>query len=396
MKIIGIICEYNPFHFGHAGHIIKTRKIVGENECAVVCVMSGNFVQRGDLAVFDKHARAEAAVRCGADLVIELPTPYALLSAEGFAKAGVYILENMGVCGYISFGSETGLLKPLMQVAHAMDSDEANIRTKKWLEKGLTYALARQKAINEMPRLDSAVLSTPNNLLGIEYLRALSAISSSMKPITVNRTGGEHEGDSPYAASACRNKLLAGTEPWEFIPSEAASIFANELEKGLGPVSIKRCESAILSRLRIYKNYGKLAGATEGLENRLMRHARKEPTVEEILEKVKTKRYVMSRLRRMLLCASLDITAEYTKNPPPYIRVLAMNEIGMGILKDMRKKSKLPIITKPASVLKLDSFAIKMFHKETEATDLYSLAYKNENERTGGKEWLQSPIVVSE
>ena len=204
MKIIGIICEYNPFHLGHDGHIKKSIKIFGEEECAVIGVMSGNYVQRGDLAIFNKHARAEAAVRSGADLIVELPTPYALSSAEGFARGGVHILESTGICQYISFGSEVGSIEPLGRVANALKSDEADIWTKKWLDTGLPYAKARQKAADEILGEDSEVLASPNNLLGIEYMLALSATNSSITPVTVNRTGGAHDGNSPYAASTLR------------------------------------------------------------------------------------------------------------------------------------------------------------------------------------------------
>ena len=396
MKIIGIICEYNPFHLGHQGHIEKTIKMFGEDECAIIGVMSGNYVQRGDLAIFNKHARAEAAVRCGADLIIELPTPFALSSAEGFARAGVHILDSTGVCEYISFGSEAGSIEPLHKVANALNSDEADILTKKWLITGLPYAAARQKAADEILGAGSAILASPNNLLGIEYIIALSAINSTITPVTVSRTGGMHDGDSPYAASTLRKMLTGGEEPWAFMPDYAADVYKKEISLGRGPVSIKHCESAILSRLRIYESYDELFGASEGLEHRIIKHAKKESTIDAILRKTKTKRYVMSRLRRMMLCASLNITKDDVKNPPPYIRVLAMNKTGMRILKDMRKRSKLPIITKPASVHKLDSFAANMFFKEVAATDLYTLAFSNENERIGGGEWLESPRIINQ
>jgi len=394
MKTVGIICEYNPFHFGHAGHIEKTRKMFGDSECAVIGVMSGNFVQRGDFAVFNKHARAEATLRCGVDLVIELPTPYVLTSAEGFARAGVHLLDSTGVCDYISFGSESGDIEPLLQVANALNSDKANNLTKNRLDTGLSYAAAKQKAVDEILGKASKALKSPNNLLGIEYLIALSVLNSSIKPITVKRTGGEHDRDSGYAASLLRKELLTGSMPWEFIPNHASDVYIKEIASGRGPVSLKYCESAIIARLRQYDNYDKLAGASEGLGFRFAKFAKSEPTIDKILTGTKTKRYVMSRLRRMVLCAALDITVDDIINPPPYIRVLAMNKNGMKLLKKMRKSSKLPVITKPASVLKLNDDAKKMFLKEAACTDLYTIAYPDENERTGGGEWLESPPVI--
>ena len=188
--------------------------------------------------------------------------------------------------------------------------------------------------------------------------------------------------------------MLHGFMPWESIPNHASDVYIKEIASGRGPVFMKQCESAIIARLRMYDNYEELTGASEGLGFRLARYARSEPTIEKILERTKTKRYVMSRLRRMKLCAALNITADDVKNPPPYIRVLAMNKNGMKLLNKMRKTSKLPIITKPASVLKFNDDVIKMFNKEAECTDLYTLAYPNENERIGGGEWLESPRVI--
>ena len=393
MKTVGIISEYNPFHLGHLGHIEKTMGLIG-GECAIVSVMSGNFVERGDFSVFNKHARAEAAVRCGVDLVLELPSQYALSSAEGFARAGVHILDSLGVCEYISFGSESGDVAPLKAVADTLVTPEANALMKKCLERGLSYASARQKAADAILGAGSQVLSEPNNLLGIEYLIALSENGSSMRPLTVKRTGGAHDGESGYSASALRKMLLCGEEPWEFMPDQAAAVYKKEISEGRGPVSMKQCESAIMSRLRAFDNYAKLLGASEGLGNRFMKCAFTEPTLDGVLEKAKTKRYAMSRLRRMMVCACLNISETDAKKTPPYIRVLAMNGTGMRVLKDAQTKAKLPIITKPASVQRLDGRCAEVFNNESAATDFYVLAYPDENERRGGGEWRKSPLVV--
>jgi len=412
---VGIICEYNPFHYGHEAHIKETKRLLG-GQCAVICVMSGNFVQRGDFAVYNKHARAEAAVRSGADLVIELPTPYALCSAEGFARAGVFLLDSLGVCDFISFGSETGSIEMLEEAAKALVLPEAASIMRKWLEQGLPYALARQKAADELMGARSQVLKKPNNLLGIEYLIAISSLKSGLTPITVARTGGEHDGVSGYSASAVRGMLLSGIlnggaqsmpggtsgqsalldkggELSLRVPHTALGVYENETAEGRGPVSIKHCELAILSRLREMDDYSKLPGVSEGLEHRFLKYSRQEATVAAILDKVKSKRYVMSRLRRMLLCACLNITADDCAELPPYIRVLAMNSSGMKVLKEARKKAKLPIITKPASARGLGAQAVNLFCKEAVATDFYVLAYTGEKHRRGGSEWQTSPIV---
>ena len=393
MRTAGIICEYNPFHLGHAGHIEKTRKELGA-DCAIVCVMSGNFVQRGDFASFNKHARAGMAVRCGADLVIELPVPYALSSAQSFARAGVYILDRLGICDYISFGSESGDLAALIEAAEAIASDEAEAAIREWLKKGLPYASAQQKAADAVLGARSVVFRSPNNLLGVEYIKAVAALGSGLKPIAVNRTGGEHDGDSGFSASSIRKMLLRGEEPWEFLPQAAVIACKEEIAAGRGPVSMEKCELAVLSRLRVMPDWSKLPDATEGLDRRFFRFAASEPTVGAILERVKTKRYAMSRLRRMLMCACLGITAEDSTRLPPYARVLAMNRTGIRLLKMAGETTRIPVITKPASVHKLSGRAADLFRIEAAATDFYTLGYQSESNRSGGQEWRQTPLVL--
>ena len=395
MKTVGIICEYNPLHMGHIFHVNKTRSILGA-DCAVVCIMSGNYVQRGDFAVFNKHARAEAAVRCGADLVVEMPSPYALSSAERFAAAGVHILDSLGLCDYISFGSESGDLDALFEIAEAIVTERANELVKEGLRKGIPYASALQYAADTVLGTRSKALQSPNNLLGIEYLKAITAYRSSLRPLTIKRIGGEHDGDTGFSASALRKKFLLGEEPWAFMPCTASGVYKKEIAEGRGPISMRLYELAMLSRLRAKVDYFKLSDASEGLDRRFSRFAEYEPTIAKLLESVKTKRYAMSRIRRMMMCACLGITAATTQNPPPYIRVLAMNRTGKKLLKAARESAKLPIITKPASAKKVHGRVAEMFAIEAAATDFYTLAYQGEDERSGGQEWRQGPIVVDE
>ena len=393
MKTVGIICEYNPLHKGHQWHIEETRRIIG-GEAAVICVMSGNFVQRGDFAIFNKHARAKMAICGGADLVIELPAAYTLQSAEGFARAGVYILDRLGICDYLSFGSEAGDIEVINDAALAISSEKAQLLTREWLEKGISYASAQQKAADAILGKRADVFSSPNNVLGIEYIKALKRYDSNIQPITVKRTGGDHDSDTGYSASALRKSFLSGSLPAALMPETALAISKEEIEAGRSPVSMKRAELAILFRLRSMKDFTDVPGISEGLESRFMRYAKRGSSVASILSGVKTKRYTMSRLRRMLVNASLGIRVDDTKDDPPYARVLAMNSTGKNLLAKARKKTKLPIITKPASVYGLNEAAVKLFELEAAATDLYVLAYQNEEERVGGQEWLRSPIVT--
>jgi len=356
--------------------------------------MSGNYVQRGDFAIMNKHARAKMAVLNGANLVIELPAPYALLSAEGFAKAGVYILDKIGVCDFISFGSESGNIGMLRYAAHASQSEEMQRYIRKWLDKGLSYASAQQKAADTVLGERADVFRSPNNLLGIEYIKALEAYGSPMRALTVRRTGGEHDSDTGYSATALRKSLIRKSVPLELMPGSAAAVCMEELISGRAPVYMKQNEPAVISRLRAVTDYSVFPFVSEGLERRFKKYAAEEPTIVSILEKVKTKRYTMSRLRRLLMCAVLGIKAEDSQEPPPYIRVLAMDTTGMKLLGVARKKSELPILTKPASVHKLPERASKLFRLESAATDFYVLAYRDEEQRRGGQEWRQPPVIV--
>ena len=226
LKAAGIICEYNPFHIGHQTHIAETKRALG-NGYAVVCAMSGNFVQRGEPAIFNKHTRAEAAVRCGADLVLEIPSPYALTSSQGYAEAGVGILAALGACEYISFGSESGDINELRSVANALSSENTGVQIKAMLGKGIAYAQAVQMVIDDMLGESAALLKSPNNLLGIEYIRAIKKTDSHVKPITFKRTGGAHDGDSGNSASAIR-RLLHGGEIGDGFGSECGVECDNE------------------------------------------------------------------------------------------------------------------------------------------------------------------------
>jgi len=408
VKIVGVICEYNPFHLGHAAHIENTRFLLG-GDAGVICVMSPNFVQRGDFAVFNKHARAKMAILSGADLVLELPTPFALSSAESFAMGGVYILEKLGICDYISFSSESGNVESLKTAAQVALSDDFRENLRPWLSRGVSYATALQKAAEAVMGADADVFSTPNNVLGIEYIKAINELSSKMEPITMRRVGGEHDSDTGFSASAVRLRLReAGAETGcktgqrnrppvllDLLPESSLSVCEDEIRLGRGPVFIESAEQAVLSRLRAVEDFSEILNTSGGLEHKFAKLAKTEPTIEDILRGAKSKRFVMSRLRRILICAALGITKEYTENPPPYIRVLAASKVGTDMLGSMRKKASLPIITKPASVYKLGGFAEQMFKFEASATDLYSLAYQDVPGRAGGSEWRVSPFISS-
>ncbi|MBR5381569.1 MAG: nucleotidyltransferase family protein [Oscillospiraceae bacterium] len=394
MKIAGIVCEYNPFHAGHARHIEETRRALPP-DAGVVCVMSGSFTQRGSPAVFRKHVRAKAAVLGGADLVLELPLPWALSSAERFAFGGVSLLDKLGVCTHLSFGSECGDLEALNKAAAAASSEEGKKRTLENLGRGVSYAAARAEAMKALGA-DGSVFSEPNDTLAVEYLRALHAVGSPMAPLAVRRAGDRHDAPDGLSGRALRERLCAGEDISPFVPPEAMRLYAGELDAGRAPVVPEAMEAAVLARLRSMtdEEFAALPDATEGLDRRFMRAARTEPDILSFLAAVKTKRYALSRLRRMLCCAYLGVRAGDADGTPPYARVLAANGKGTEILAEAARRGKLPVLTKPAEVRSMDARAQRIFGLEAHATDLFSLAFPNVSERRGGQEWRLSPIIL--
>ena len=397
MNTCGIVAEYNPFHAGHAYHIAETRKLLGE-DTAIVCAMSGNFVQRGEAAAFSKNARAKAAVRCGADLVLELPLPWAVSSAEGFARGAVGMLAATGVVTHLSFGSESGELKELQQAEEMLRLPEFKDYFSVEVSGGLSFAVARQRAVEKLARKNMDVFSTPNNILAIEYLKAIHTYDLPLTPVTVARAGAGHDSGETSelpSASFLREKLAVGEEIGVFLPAAAAEVFSEEAAAGRGPVLPAALETAMISRLRMLPKsaFGDLPDAGEGLGNRLYRAVRSESSVQGILESAKSKRYAMSRLRRMLLCAALGITYADCRGMPPYLRVLAANERGLVLLREMQEKATVPVITKPAEIRALDSRTQHIFELESSATDLYVLGFTAEPEKAGDRDWRISPCI---
>ena len=392
MNIAGIICEYNPFHMGHMYQIERIRALLGD-DTAVVCAMSGNFTQRGEPAVFEKHARAEAAVRCGADLVIELPYNCTVASAERFARGGVETLSALGICTHLSFGSECGDITALEKTAQCVMSHDMDVLIKKHLRAGDTYAAARQRAAYELLGEGAAVLEKPNNTLAVEYIKALRDTRSPIKALTVKREGDAHD-TGECSGKALRELLLSGGEPWSVIPLPAAQVFKREIAAGRGPVGLEDMEAAIMAQLRRREDFSDVPDASEGLDMRMKRLARTAPTVQELIDAVKTKRYTRSRISRMVMCAYLGITQSQVKRPPEYISVLAMNERGMELLRLAAEHISLPLITKPASAKRLDERGRRAFEQQAMGTDLYTLAYPARAQRYGGQEWTRGPVIV--
>ena len=371
MNISGIIAEYNPFHSGHARQIAETRRRLGE-DAAVVCAMSGNWVQRADCAIADKWTRAALALKGGADLVLELPTPWAISSAEGFARGAVEVLSAAGVVDTLSFGSESGSLEALRAAAACLDSPD--------------YPAARQAAVRALIGPAADVLSAPNNNLAVEYLRALPG---SMEAVAIPRAGAGHDqapAEGFASASWLRDRLRAGnpdaaapylTEPWTWETAD-----------------LGRCERAILARLRsmTLEQAEALPDSGDGLAARLLAAGKAAGSLEEVYALTKTRRYTHARVRRLVLWAFLGLTAADRPEHVPYLRVLGFNDRGRAVLREMWKYARLPILTKPAHVRTLSPAARRLFELEDRCTDLYGLCLSAVT--PGGREWKTNPAIL--
>ena len=400
MSVIGIVGEYNPFHYGHKHHIAETKRILGE-DCPVVCAMSGDFIQRGEAAVYSKFARAEAAVRSGVDLVLELPPAWALSSAEGFARGAVGLLGSIGVVTHLSFGSECGEVEPLETLAEILLDPliGADIRRELEAQEGIPFAAARQRAVAKRAGELSGQLETPNNILAVEYIKAVYEQGLSIKPVTVQRFGSGHDKISESghkSAAEIRRALANGADISASVPGSAYEIYRREDKLGRGPVLMENLESAMISRLRMLPDsaFAALPDAGEGLNNRLARAAREESGLDAVISAAKSKRYALSRIRRMVMCAVLGISADMSRETPPYARVLAANARGCALLRDMEGKARIPVITKPAAVKELGAECREVFDRSSSAHDLYVLGYSAKEERRGGADWRTSPKIV--
>ena len=304
MKIVGIICEYNPFHSGHKKQFDMIRQNFGE-DCAIVCLMSGNFVQRGHPAIFDKSLRVQAALSCGADLVLELPVTCALSSAEGFAAGGVEILS--GFCDYLCFGAETGNEESLMNTAKLLLSPAFPPVLRACLETGISFPAAREQAVEKLGG-NHELLKNPNDILAVEYCKAILSQGSAMRPFPIHRGGDYHtaEADPNNPSATSIREMLTSMEDWaNYVPANVYDLYWSSSVH-----TLKNGEQAILYRLRTMtdEEFEALPYGSEGLWRRFMHACRKYATLEEILNAVKTKRYTRTRLDRMVMCAFLGIT----------------------------------------------------------------------------------------
>jgi len=374
LETVGIICEYNPLHKGHQKQLAHVRATVGPDG-GIVCLMSGNFVQRGSPAIVDKMRRAKAAVLCGADLVLELPVVYALSSAEGFAFGGVGILS--GFCQKLCFGAATADAEQLMALAQALLSPAFFENLRSQLDKGLSFPATRQAVLQAMG-IDASPLEQPNNILAVEYCKAILSQGCDLEPMVIHREGSYHAAqanDENPSATAVRMQMLHGGSWQEYIPAQAAHCFLDAPLHAIAPA-----ERAILAKLRCMTDaeFEALPYGSEGLWRKLMHAARSEATLDGILAAVKSKRYTRSRLDRMLMCAFLGITKRELETKAPYVRVLAFNDRGREILRQARLTGDFPNIGQ--------SMEHPYQALENRCSDLYGLFSLNGPEAPGAEE----------
>ncbi|NLT58438.1 MAG: nucleotidyltransferase family protein [Clostridiales bacterium] len=386
MRIAGIVCEYNPIHSGHLYHLEETRRA---GYGGIVCVMSGHYVQRGEPAILHKWARAEAAVRCGASLVVELPSVYALRSAEGFAQAAVSLL---GACGVqaVSFGSECGDAGRLMDLAALLCSAPFEARLQALLTQQLPYAAARVRAAEELGG-EGALLRAPNNNLGVEYGKAMLRMGGKLEAFTVKRQGATHDeqgGGLHISASRMRRALLQGGQALvlHHTPAQALPV----LERAMAEVGLAdplRLETALLAHLRRQApaDFLDLPDVSGGLEHRLTAAVREATTLQQAIDAVRSATVTKSRARRIFLRSFLGLTRQTCAGPPDYLRVLAFDRTGRELLRRIKAAGTLPLITKAAQ-------REDLLRREAGLTDLYMLAV--ERRQPCGLEYRCSPVYV--
>lgn len=394
----GIVAEFNPFHNGHK-YLIDKIKNSGDGENTVTVVMSESFVQRGECACLSPNARTKMALECGADLVLSLPVTYATASAERFALGGLSVLGGLGCVEALAFGAECGNTEMLKKCAGVLVSDELSEALEKYLNEGVSFPVARQKAVEEIRGKEVAeIISSPNNILGVEYIKAINKLGLNMDIHPITRKGVEHDSkevnDNICSASALREMLENKKDFKSFLPEKSLEILAKEIDNQKAPANFNKLETAVLYKLRSMSvdDFKELPDVSEGLEYRLFDAVKTSTGLDEILEKVKTKRYTHSRIRRIIVCAFLGIKKQDVLLPVPFIRVLGFNENGAKILKKTKETATLPIITKSSEINALGDTAKRVFELECFARDMLSLAFPRRDEF--GKEMTDKLIVL--
>ena len=372
MKTAAVVAEYNPFHSGHKYQLEQTRAAGATH---IVAVMSGNFVQRGEAAIYDKYLRASAAVKCGADLVVELPLPWATGTAQTFARGAVGLAKALGNVDMLSFGCENSDLSALQKLADTLYSEEYENIISSLLSQNKTFASIRQDAVEALcGEQVAALLEKPNNILAVEYIAAAKNTGCNFEFNAVSRVGDgynetAYSGSGFASATAVRETIRKNQFDFTLVPEEVRALYTENYS------DFSRLDLAVLSKLRTLsaEEIELAPDISEGLENRIYSAIREAVSVEDLLEKIKTKRYTAARIRRIILSLFLGVTAQDSVGTPPYIRILACNERGKEILNSA--KPALPVVGRASQLEELDGRAGEIFSLECKADDIYALSF---------------------
>ncbi len=392
MKITAIISEYNPFHNGHAYHIRKTRE--AEPDSSIVCIMSGQFVQRGEPAIADKWSRTRTALCNGADAVFELPFLFATQSAEGFATGAVRIADALRCVTHLSFGAETADIDALSACADLLTQKQAQLDSliKSEMDKGLSYPSARANAIQSVaPGQMHKLIDSPNNILAVEYLKALKKTGSTIMPMCVGRKGGGYNDpllpDGFASATALRSEITQN--------GYSAQLAKYMPDMDFAPLTdMDAYTRLVLCRLRQMDTdaISKIAEVTEGLEHRIKKAANLPLDVDSLAMQIKSKRYTYTRLKRILLYCLLDVKKETLRRANDgtyglYARLLGFRKESEPLISCITQKSTIPVLTK-----KTDFFENAMLRYDIESSDVYALL--NTKILPGGQDFTQKLIVI--
>ncbi|TCO78996.1 nucleotidyltransferase [Marinisporobacter balticus] len=412
MKVLGLITEYNPFHNGHKYHLETSIKQT--NATHTVVVMSGNFLQRGEPAITNKWVRAEMAVREGADLVIEMPVSYACNSAEFFSYGGVSLLNNLNAVDTMSFGSEAGDIHKLKLISQILANEPQQYKEnlKSFLSEGISFPRAREKALDKYFSNEhlNDILHSPNNILGIEYIKSLIKLKSPIIPYTFTRIKAHYHSEKIQAnicsATAIRAYLSETDHKISHLtnvmPMPSFHLLQKCIADGFGPIHYDAFDKLILYTLRTCSksNLKMIMDVTEGLENRIKEASLKAVNLQELLHLSKTKRYTRTRLQRIFIHALLGIHKVHIdqfnqSGGPRYARILAFSEKGRVLLKKLKKTSQIPILTNINKQNLDDPIARQMLSFDTLATDIYNLVYPKVMHQIGGSDFYKKPYYYS-
>ncbi|MDX9917015.1 MAG: nucleotidyltransferase [Gudongella sp.] len=412
MKVAGLITEYNPFHLGHKLHIERSKELSGASH--TVCVMSSSFVQRGSPAIVDKWSRAKMAIESGIDLVIELPFVYSVQTAELFALGAVRILEAINIVTHLTFGSEEGEIEPLKAISDLLGSEPESYKTRlrEYLSEGMSFAQARSNAVADLLYLNcstrrtiSEIIASPNNILGIEYLKGLNKLNSSIIPVTFKRMGHGYR-DKNFdlglaSATAIRRLLIDGkfAEVEKLVPKESFDSLMDFLDQQGSFNTMnnysKLARYAVL--MKTAKDISKYFDVEDGFENRLVNFAKRDLNTEELVRSLNSKRYTSSRVRRLLTHLMMEIDRDFINmvynTPVEFIRVLGISNKGFELLNEINKQSDVFVINKFAKTpSELSDVSKMILEKEIQATNLYYLGL-NGGKSDFNKDFTTSPYI---